>query len=66
MKYFFEATRSDEVRAISLQAKNLSEGTRIFNAYLAGVNFMLSSPPFEMTSATAYKRKGVSYEELEL
>ena len=64
MKYFFEATRADEVRAITLHAKNLTEGTRLFEAYLMGLNDCLSFPPFEMTSATAYKRKGVTYKEL--
>lgn len=64
MKYFFEAIRSDEIRAVSLSAKNLAEGTRLFEAYLFGLNEGLSSPPFEMTSATAYKRRGVTYREI--
>lgn len=64
MKYFFEATRADELHAITLHAKTLAEGTRLFEAYLAGINYALSYPPFEMTSATAYKRRGVTYREL--
>lgn len=64
MKYFFEATRSDELRAVTLHAKTLAEGTRLFEAYLMGLNDGLSYPPFEMTSATAYKRRGVTYREL--
>ena len=63
MKYFFEAQRADEIRAITLHAKNLTEGTRLFEAYLAGVNEW-SSARFEMTSATAYKRRGVEYKEI--
>lgn len=63
MKYFFEAQAGEEIRAVTLSAKNLVEGTRLFEAYLVGVNETCLMD-YELTSATAYKRRGVTYKEI--
>jgi hypothetical protein len=70
MKFFFETTRPEvpnmaSFKAYSLHAKNLSEAGRLFQAFLVGLNDR-ADPEWEMTSATAYKRRGIEYMELEL
>lgn len=62
MKYFFEAQEDDLPLYFSLNARNLSEATRVALAYLSGA--ALCDRHFELTSATAYKRKGITYVEL--
>jgi hypothetical protein len=66
MKYYFEAERKDEVQAAEISANSLAEGSRIFQAYLAGLNWGPPQYKFEMTSASKSRRRGVTYQELDL
>lgn len=63
--FFFESeTAEGIVFAYSFQALSLREAILLFNAYLLGVNS--AGGNIKMTSATAYRRRGISYIELEI
>lgn len=62
--FFFEAECQGTIIAFTFVAKTLIEANVIAQAYLAGMNTNPDNLPFQLTSATAYKRRGVTYSEV--
>lgn len=64
MKYF-EATSGESLIAIAVRADSLFFGIRLFRAYLMGLNER-GGVSYQMTAAGDSKRRGVTYQELDI